>query len=417
MKVYFSNTGCTLEVEDFMRFIRFIEAEQTKNITEADVIIAHFCALSTESFETIPPHMAVFKGLKDYNPSLKLYIGGCAAEVLNLQKRYPFVDGVFNRRNMVEDLANYFNYDPKSEKDEPMSYYHSVRIQTGCVRNCGFCKKAYLKMPLHSKPIEKVIADVKEAVKKGHHDIVLHAENATEYGIDLGNIRLIDLLKKIIQIDGVNYIYLTALCIDELSVNPELVDFIKGCNKINKVQLEIQSLIPEVRKNMRLTSSVDDVLRVLKEFSSKYIITNIMVGYPGETSSNFQKQIELIKKYELYYVQINNYDDTPLVYGHSLEQIPKNIVQERSAMLMQTLAHIRNKKATEIRIISKNNPISCVYTTERRFETLGYSAIVEVANAKKIVSGQIINVKISGIKNTFDIFDYNQSLILRGTMV
>ena len=71
----------------FFRFLRLTGGEETKNFFEADVIIAHFCAMSTESFENIPPHMAIFQGLKKYgSPAPKLYIGGCATEVVDLKK-------------------------------------------------------------------------------------------------------------------------------------------------------------------------------------------------------------------------------------------------------------------------------------------------------------------------------------------
>ena len=418
MKVYFSNSGCTMEAEDFLRFLYLTGAEQTNEIIAADIIIAHFCALSTESFKSIPQHMAVLKGLKDLNPNLKLYIGGCASEVLDLKKRYPFVDGFFNRRNMVEDLSKYFGYAPKSDENPPISYYNCIRIQSGCARHCGFCKKAYLKMPLNSKPIENVIADIKNSVKNGYHDILLLAENSTEYGMDLpGNIRLIDLLKAIVQIDGIASLFITALCIDELALDSELVDFIKGCNKIHKLQLEIQSLIPEVRKNMLLSSTVEDVLRILGEFSNKYIITNIMLGYPGETDDNFRRQLELIEKYGLYYVQANTYDDTPLVYGHSLKKIPNKIVNERISQLINTLIRIRNQKAVEIQNKSKVTPIQCIYTSNRTFETIGYSAVVEVANSKAYTSGQIINVEITGIKRSLDMLDINQNFVLKGVRI
>ena len=142
----------------FFRFLRLTGGEETKNFFEADLIIAHFCAMSTESFENIPPHMAIFQGLKKYgSPAPKLYIGGCATEVVDLKKRYPFVDGVFRRRKMVEDLSKYFGYDPKMDENLPINYYECVRIQTGCMRNCGFCKKGYLNMPLNSKTPDKVL--------------------------------------------------------------------------------------------------------------------------------------------------------------------------------------------------------------------------------------------------------------------
>ena len=418
MKVYFSNTGCSFENEDFLRFLALTNAQEADSIMEADVIIAHFCALSTESFQTIPPHMAVLNGMREFNAKVQLYVGGCAAEVLDLKTRYPFINGVFTRRRMVEDLAKYFNYSAEANKDISVNYYNCVRIETGCARHCGFCKQAYLKMPVQSKPIDRVLADVRDVVSKGHHDIVLFAENSTEYGLDLpGNIRLIDLLKEVVEIEGVEFIYISALCIDELVLNPELVDYIRDCNKIYKVQLEIQSLIPFVRRNMRLTSTVDEVLEILDKFSKKHIIGNIMMGYPGETEGNFKKQLRLIEEHDLYYVQINEYDDTPMVYGHSFEQISKEIVHERCKKMLQLISRLRTNKAKEIKELSIKHPLDCIRTTSGKLELVGYSAIAEIGNVADCVSSQIIRVVIDDLKTVAGMFDYEQSLILGGKMV
>lgn len=133
---------------------------------------------------------------------------------------------------MIEDLSKYFGYDPKLDENLPINYYECVRIQTGCIRNCGFCKKGYLNMPLNSKTPDKVIADVKSAVSAGFHNIILLAENSTEYGIDLAvNVRLLDLLKSIVLIDEVTSLNVCGLCMDELALNPELVSF---CGTVRK---------------------------------------------------------------------------------------------------------------------------------------------------------------------------------------
>ena len=419
MKAYFSNTGCTFEEEDFIRFLRLTNAEQTKNILEADVIIAHFCALSTESFKSIPPHMAILQGIKqELKPQVKIFIGGCASKVLDLKKRYPFVDGVFNRGSMIKDLAKYFGYDLNTISNLPICNGQAVSIQSGCLRNCGFCKKAYLDMPLRSKPIEKVLLDIKEAISQGHPDILLFAENSTEYGIDLdGNARLIDLLKAATNVEGLKSITLTGVCIDELAFNTVLLDFIKNCKKIYKVQIEIQSLIPEVRKNMRLTSSTEDVLRVLKELSSKYIITNIMIGYPGETDENFKEQLSLIEKYGLYYVQVNTYDNTPFVYGSTFKQIPKNLVDSRTMMLINTINKLRSKKAAELKMLSRKDPISCIYTSSGTFELLGHSANIDLKNASNCKVGDIIKVYVKDPKHLIDMRSPYQSFVLEGVKV
>ena len=97
-------------------------------------------------------------------------------------------------------------------------------------------------MPLNSKTPDKVIADVKSAVSAGFHNIILLAENSTEYGIDLAvNVRLLDLLKSIVLIDEVTSLNVCGLCMDELALNPELVSFLRDCEKIHLLRQELQA--------------------------------------------------------------------------------------------------------------------------------------------------------------------------------
>ena len=419
MTVYFCNTGCTSEFEDFLRFLRLIGGEETTDFWSADIIIVHFCALSTESFKKIPSHMAVLGELKNLRgDDLKLYVGGCASEVLDLKKRYPFVNGFFRRKKMVEDLAQYFKYNPKLEEDYPINHHGSVLIQSGCLRNCSFCKKAYLSMPLESKPPHQVISDIKSAIEDGFHNIMLLAENSTEYGIDLPeNVSLIDLLKSVIRIKGVASLNVYGLNIDELILNPELVNFLRDCAKIHKIQLEVQSLIPEVRKNMGLSSSVSDVLSILKKLERKFIISNIMLGYPGETVANFSEQLKLIEDHNLGFLQANIYDDTPYVPAHELKQIPKVLVSKRVAMFLDTLKRIRLKLANQIIAESSKTPIEGIYISDGCFEVVGYSAIVRTTSASHFNNGERVRFKITRVVSLIDPYDTNQSLILEGDKI
>ena len=227
------------------------------------------------------------------------------------------------------------------------------------------------------------------------------------------------MLKTVVEIEGVKAIRITGLCIDELAMpqNDELLQFIKNCDKIFMVQTEIQSLIPEVRNNMRLTSSVEDVLRVLKELSRKHIITNVMVGYPGETTEGFEKQLKLIEEENLYFIEFNKYDDTPLVYANSLEQIKPALVSQRLIKLAETIKRLRTRKVKELVKATNQEPISCIYTTEKRLMVLGESAIVSVGKDVKASVGDIIKVKITGVEKLFDMNDPSQYLCLEGVRV
>lgn len=85
--ICFSNTGCSAEDEDFLRLLRTIGAERTQNLFKADCIIQHFCGMSTENYEMIPKCMYILKRIKEERPETKIFIGGCASEVLDLKKK------------------------------------------------------------------------------------------------------------------------------------------------------------------------------------------------------------------------------------------------------------------------------------------------------------------------------------------
>lgn len=412
MKFYFSNSGCSLETEDFLRIVKLCNGEETKNFKEADVIIFHFCAISKEAIEYIPSLMAILDELKKRNPKVKVFVGGCAEEIIDFKKRWK-IDGTFRKGHMIDDLAEHFGYAITTHL--PMCNHGAVTIGRGCPRRCGFCKTGYLSMDLISKPLELVLEDVKDSISHGYTEVILLAENSTDYGLDLTpKVRLIDLLKAVCSLDGLEYLTISALCIDELAKDNELVEYIKNNPKIRKVQIEIQSLIPAVREKMNLTSSVEDVLRILDALRNKYIATNIMVGYPYETEEDFRNQLDLIKKKGFYFIQVNQYDNTPCVPACSFVQIPKDVSDDRLRALFLTINATRQQYA--IKIIGSK--VDCVFTSEHKLELIGHSAIVQVDKRfmKDVKIGQTIKVKLIEY-NDSNLFDPYMPMVFIGERI
>ena len=414
MKLYFSNSGCSIEAEDFLRIVRLTHAEKAETIFDADIVIIHFCALSTEVITYIPPILRITDELKKHNPELKVFVGGCAEQIIDLEKRGN-IDGTFRRGKMVEDLAKYLDYD-YSNNNFPINYHGAVRIQMGCARNCGFCKKAYLDMPLISKPLENILADVKSAIADGFGDIELLAENSTEYGLDLNpRVSLLQLLKEICALEGLKFLTVSALCIDELALDDELVEYIRKNEKIRKVQIEAQTLIPTVRKKMCLSSSAEDVLRIMKAFEEKFIVTNVMTGYPGEIETDFKAQLRLIDSEDLYFIQVNQYDNTPYVPASNLKQVPKEISDLRLLELLRTINKVKSRKAKSL----IGTEVDCVYTLEGKLEVLGHTAEVILKGLKhdKYFSGQSIRVRIKSFDDKITITNPYMNMQLEGVEV
>ena len=393
MKLFFENTGCSIESIDFLRLLNLTNGTKTNNVYEADIVIAHFCAISTEAIKNIPHIMGIFDEVKRRNPNVKFYVGGCAEGVIDFKKKRN-VDGTFRRRHMVEDLAMYLNYKYEDGKEAPIHFHGGIKIQSGCARKCSFCKQAYLDMTPKSIPIDKILLNVKKAVEDGFGEIALLAENSTEYGMDLKpRVKLIDLLKKLCSVEGLKYISLTALCIDELSLDPELVDYICKNPMIRKVQVESQSYIDAVRKEMNLKSSAEEALRIVKEFKShgKFIVSNVMVGHPGENSTDFQKQLKLIEEEELTFVDPNKYDNTPMVHSSTLRQVPEDVANRRLLNLVKTIIRVRETVANRM----VGSIVECVYSLDNIFEILGTSETVNIDTHRKYKPGQVIRVKLT----------------------
>jgi tRNA A37 methylthiotransferase MiaB len=143
---------------------------------------------------------------------------------------------------------------------------------------------------------------------------------------------------------------------------------------------------------MCLSSSAEDVLRIIKAFEKKFIVTNVMTGYPGEIETDFQAQLKLIDDKGLYFIQVNQYDNTPYVPASALKQVPKEISDLRLLELFRTINQVKSRKAESI----IGSEVECVYTLEGNLEVLGYTAEVILNGSKhdQYFYGQSIKVRI-----------------------
>ena len=351
--IYFSSsTGCGIPRQGFERILKSAceDYVKTTNPFNADIIVQYFCILSKDCLNTVADVMAFLKQFKNYKPECKIIVGGCAETVIDFKKIYPFIDGAFDKFEMVPQVLSMLG---KEEKKNIISMpienrRAEILVSSGCNRHCSFCKKGYMPMEYHSVPMEEILYQVRYATENRVRYLALVGENLTEYGIDLYQKRMIvELLKEILNVGKfIKGITLGGIVIEEMT--PELIELIAKEPRIHTVQLEIQSLIPEVRKAMNIDPSIDKVLRVMDRLSNKAILSNIMVGHPGETESGFKKQLELVKKHNLYFIQVNKFDNTPGTKSYEMEQIPDKIVERRIMELAKVVVQLRSKKVLQL---------------------------------------------------------------------
>jgi MiaB-like tRNA modifying enzyme len=226
-----------------------------------------------------------------------------------------------------------------------------VPIAKGCNSACSYCCVRYVKGELFSYPQEKIIEEISAAVKGGCREIWVTSQDNSCYGFDTGS-ALPELLNSISRIDGK---FLTRVgMMNPKNVKKILPRLIESYNseKIYKfLHLPIQSGSDEVLKNMNRGYAVEDFRRIVNafrgEFPDLHLWTDVIVGFPGETGSDFQSTVELIKKILPDYVNISKYGTRDHAASSKMKQVPTDIKKERSRTLTEIVIEIAKEKNRE----------------------------------------------------------------------
>jgi tRNA A37 methylthiotransferase MiaB len=213
--------------------------------------------------------------------------------------------------------------------------YYNVSIAEGCVGDCAYCAIKHATGGLISKPLGEIVADVKSGVRRGHKFIQLVSEDTGCYGIDK-DLTIVDLLKKILEIEGDYKLII-------IDFNPRWVIayfdellpvLVKYQDKIRELFVPLQSGSNDVLNRMNRYYEIDDVTQRLKKIRENApkirLRTTIIVGFPGETSADFEKSKQVIQDIGFHEVTLNKYEDRPNSKSSDFEhKISQSLIDKR----------------------------------------------------------------------------------------
>ncbi len=256
--------------------------------------------------------------MKRQNPNAIIAVVGCYSqvatdEVMNIEG-VNLVLGTNERSRIVEymeelepwDKVSYVGDIMQVREFEELQIDHVtdktrafIKIQEGCNQFCSYCIIPYARGPIRSRQPEQVIKEVKRLVENGFKEIVLTGIHIASYGKDFGNIELIDLLKQVHEIDGLERIRLGSL-------EPRLLseDFIKTIQTMEKFcphfHLSLQSGSDTVLKRMNRKYDAQTYLETVEAiklaFDAPSFTTDVIVGFPGETDAEFEETMAFVSK-------------------------------------------------------------------------------------------------------------------------
>lgn len=174
-----------------------------------------------------------------------------------------------------------------------------LKIGEGCSNKCTYCAIPYIRGPFVSRPKEDIIEEAKELAKKGITELIIIAQDTTKYGIDLyGESKLAELLKELCKIEEIKW--LRFLYSYPEGITDELIEVVATNEKIAKYfDIPIQHISDNILKKMNRKTSKKNITELIEKIRNKIpevtLRTSLIVGFPGETNSEFEELLEFVK--------------------------------------------------------------------------------------------------------------------------
>jgi len=330
--------------------------------SHAQVLIVNTCGFIGPAKEE---SLQVLRDLAEHKRKGQLLIAaGCLTQRYGAQvaQQVPGIDGILGTRRWMDivDLVLQLRQGPHPEPlyhlpDAPTvgADEHGVlrasvqggsayiKIADGCRRPCAFCAIPLIKGTAVSRPIDTILQEAIVLQEAGVREINLIAQDTTDYGHDLNlkdglAVLLEKLAQAVPQIDWLRILYaypgyVTDRLIDVMASYPQIVPYL---------DMPLQHAHPSTLKRMRRPANIDWVHTTLTKMRSTIpdlaLRTTFIVGYPGETETEFQTLLDFISEIRFDRVGAFQFSFEPGTYSEALgDPIPAEIKQERFERLMK----------------------------------------------------------------------------------
>jgi ribosomal protein S12 methylthiotransferase len=227
-----------------------------------------------------------------------------------------------------------------------------LKLASGCDRRCSFCAIPSFRGAFVSRPPAEVVSEARWLADHGVREVVLVSENSTSYGKDLGDLRALEqLLPQLAAIDGLARVRLTYL--QPAEMRPSLVDAITSTpGVVPYFDLSFQHASATVLRRMRRfgdgTEFLDLLGRIRERVPGAGARSNVIVGFPGETASEFAELEAFLTEARLDVVGIFAYSDEEGTHAATLPgKVDPDEVADRQARLGRLVEQLLVQRAQE----------------------------------------------------------------------
>jgi len=358
-KVGFVSLGCPKNLVDSEVMLGLLSKsghQITADQNEAEIIIVNTCGfIETAKQESIDTILEM-ADLKTTGACRRLVVAGCLVERYRreIQEQIPEVDAVVGT-NEIPSILKAVAEEPVARPRKGRLYLYSdtdprmlttprytayIKIAEGCDHPCSFCAIPAMRGRFRSRRPESVMREARSLVERGVKEINLIGQDTTMYGWDLGHrTGLADLIRQLGRIEELRWVrFLYAY---PNTIYPDLLRAMGETEKACKyIDLPLQHASSRILKPMKRGGSRVTLLRLLERIRRAVpgvaIRTTMIVGFPGETESDFEELKQFVEQAQFERLGAFAYSDEEQTPAYDLEgKVPESVKLERRESLMQ----------------------------------------------------------------------------------
>jgi threonylcarbamoyladenosine tRNA methylthiotransferase MtaB len=302
---------------------------------EAEICIVNTCTV-TASADSHSRHQ--IRQLIKNHPAAKVVVTGCLAESL------PPIEGVTHvipngkKEHLLSEIFPEDDDLPEFKIDQFSGRTRAfVKVQDGCNSFCTYCIIPYVRGRSRSRDFQEIISEIEGLVGSGYKEVVLTGINIGDF--QSGEKKLADLVRAVDKIEGLKRIRISSIDPDE--VDDDLTDAVlSGKKTCHSMHIVLQSGSNVILKKMNRKYSrqifLETVLRLKKLSPDFTFTTDIIVGFPGETESDFEETLDVMRQVKFAKVHMFPYSERKRTRAALFpNKVSQEVIQERKQIVLR----------------------------------------------------------------------------------
>jgi ribosomal protein S12 methylthiotransferase len=378
MKIGFVSLGCPKNLVDSEVMMGLSQQgghTLTPNPGDADVLVVNTCAFIDSAKEESVNTILELAEFKKTGNCKRLVVTGCLGERYRdeLKAQIPEIDAVLGTGDVPDivgaiegasgakripltliQIPNPESRIPDPEPRQLPTYLYDtesprvfatprhfayIKVAEGCDYKCSFCIIPKLRGHYRSRPVEAIVREAQLLAERGVRELILISQDTTFYGRDVDQgAALPRLLRELNNVEGIEWIRL--LYLYPTTITDDILDAIAECDKVCKyIDLPLQHAADDVLRRMKRPGSGQGYSRLLERIRERIpgvsLRTTFIVGFPGETETEFEQLRAFVRQICFDHVGVFTYshEEGTTAYGLS-DDVPAAVKTKRRNKLM-----------------------------------------------------------------------------------